>query len=482
MPRIQSLRTASGVFATSLAVLLFRFLVPKPVGIADNGDGWRLLCRLGVNDPARLTERFVQFDYPAAPPCSSLYVTSQLWLDRAAQWLGRLFGLDSAVDLVVLGVLCCVLAALGIALTVLGLRLTTRWQVVATVLLLLVVADSAFFGYFASVLSEGAAFIGILMLVGGLLMMQRWRYFGAAVTVVGALIAINAKAQTLVILPLLILAMLLSHWAKRWVLPVAVIVTVSAGTVLTQVGGASAGSEYREANAYHAIFDSILDGSGDTRADLADLGLPASFERYVGTNFWASNSAQYDPEYQRYRDKIVTTNLIRYYVQHPGRTLAILQRGAQDQLTARPANLGSFAANAGEPPGAREYRVPVISGLAGLVAPLGLFLLVPLWGLTAWGGVRLWRRRREIAVAVFLLLGTAASQFLIAALGEGIEGVKHQTIALFCGVLAALVQTPSLVRNPDSRPSRTAGVGITASPKAYRRTTRSRRSKQPAPG
>lgn len=451
MLRTQGIRTASGVFVTSLAVLVVRFLVPKPIGVADNGDGWRLLCQLGGSDPNRITERFVQFDYAPVQPCESLYATSQVWLDKAAQWLGRLLGFNSVLNLYVLGILCCVLAALGIALTVVGMRLTRRWQIVATVLLLLLVADSAFFGYFASVLSEAASFIGVLMLAGGLLMMQRWRYSGAAATVVGGLLAVNAKTQTLVILPLLILAMAFMHWSRRWVLPFVVIVVVSAGTVLMQLGGSTAGSEYREANVYHAIFDSILDGDHDTQADLAALGLPSSFARYVGTNFWADNSAQHDPDYERYRHQITTGNLLKYYVQHPGRTLAILQRGAQDQLTARPANLGNFGPNSGEPPKAREYRVPVISGLTGLVAPLGLFFLVPLWGLIAWGGVWLWRRRRDISVVVFVLLGTAVSQFVIAALGEGIEGVKHQTIALFCGVLAALVQAPPLVREIRQR-------------------------------
>ncbi|RJQ87469.1 glycan biosynthesis hexose transferase WsfD [Amycolatopsis panacis] len=452
--RFRQLRFGLTVFAVSLTLLLVRFLVPRPVGMADNGDGWRLLCKLGGRQLDRPSEGFVRFTYGAAPPCDSAYVSSQTWLDWTASKLGALFGVPGVLNLIVLGVLSCVLVAVAITATVagLGLRGWHRW--LATALLLLVMADSAFFGYFASVLSEGAAFLGILLICGGLLLMHRplgLRRAGAVVTVLGGLIGLNAKSQTLVLIPLFVLAVLLVRPGRvrgkaRWALPGAVLAIVAAGTLAMQSQGDPANTEYRQANMYNAIFSSIVDGKHDTNGDLTALGLPTSFAQYIGTGWWSANAAWHDPLYPKYEKQISRRNVAHYYATHPGRVTEILQQGGVDTLTARPENLGSFGESSGEPRLAKEYRVPVFSGLAALAAPLGLFVLVPIWVLVAVAGVRAFRRqRREYGIVLFLLMFFAVGQFGLSALGEGIEGVKHQVLTLFPTVLAIVFGILSLL-------------------------------------
>ncbi|WIY06101.1 hypothetical protein QRX60_20510 [Amycolatopsis mongoliensis] len=454
--RARELRFALGVFALSLGVLLIRFLVPRPVGMADNGDGWRLLCNLGGRHPEVAPEVYVHFGYGPGSACRSGYISSQAWFDWFASKLGKVFGSSAELDLRVLGAITCVLVAGGVAATVLGLELSRRNRVIAAVLLLLVMADSAFFGYFASVLSEGAGFVGMLLLAGGLLLMNRTgasRYWGAALTVAGALIGINAKSQTLLLIPLFVVALALvrppgARGRVRWLLPLGVLVVVGAGTAVVQSHGDPANSEYREANMHHVVFDSIVDGKHDTDADLAALGLPPSAKKFIGTGWWAA-SPWTDPDYTSFRDRISRRTILQYYASHPARTLQILQQGAVDTLTARPSRLGSFAESAGFPPMAQEYRVPVLSGLSALAAPLGLFALVPFWLLIGWAGVRAFRRRaRDYGVVVFLLLLFAVGQFGLSALGEGVEGVKHQLLTLFPTFLAAVFAVLSLFPRP----------------------------------
>ncbi|WP_033288502.1 hypothetical protein [Amycolatopsis jejuensis] len=461
--RSRDLRFGLGVFAASLVLLLLRFLVPRPVGMADNGDGWRLLCRLGGRQLDRPSEGFVRFSYGSAPPCDSAYISSQNWLDWAASKLGTLFGAAGVLNLLVLGVLTCILVAGAITATVLGLDLNRRNRIIATALLLLVMGDSAFFGYFASVLSEGAAFLGILLICGGLLLMHRTRglrWTGAAVTVLGGLIGLNAKSQTLLLIPLFAVALLLTRppgarGRERWVLPLAVLAIVGAGTFAMQSQGDPANTEYREANMYHAVFDSIVDGKHDTKADLAALGLPESFEKYIGTGWWSENAAWHDPLYPQYRDKISRRNVVQYYASHPARTAEILQQGGIDALTARPENLGSFGELSGQPRLAKEYRVPVFSGLAALAAPLGLFVLIPIWVLIALAGVRAFRhRRREYGIVAFLLVFFAVGQLGLSALGEGVEGVKHQLLTLFPTVLAIVFAILSLLPREETTPEK----------------------------
>jgi hypothetical protein len=424
--------------------------------MADNGDGWRLLCDLGGRHPELKSEFYVHFSYGPGSACKSDYISSQAWLDWFASKLGKVLGSSAELNLLVLGAITCVLVAAGVAATVLGLELSRRNRVIAAVLLLLVMADSAFFGYFASVLSEGAGFLGMLLTAGGLLLMHRtgaWRYWGAALTVVGALIGINAKSQTLLLIPLFVLALALVRPAgargrARWLVPLGVLVVVGAGTAVVQSHGDPANAEYREANMFHVVFDSIVDGRHDTDADLAALGLPPSAKKFIGKGWWEASPWR-DADYNTYRDKISRRNVVAYYASHPARTLQILQQGAVDTLTARPARLGSFAESEGLEPMAKEYRVPVFSGLTALVAPLGLFVLVPFWLLIGWAGVRAFRRRaREYGIVVFFLLLFAVGQFGLSALGEGVEGVKHQLLTLFPTVLAAVFAALSLFPRP----------------------------------
>ncbi|MEV8614473.1 hypothetical protein AB0383_42325 [Amycolatopsis sp. NPDC051373] len=459
--RTKDLRFGLAIFGASLALLLVRFLIPRPIGMADNGDGWRLLCKLGGKQLDRPSEGFVRFSYGAGVPCTSDYVSSQTWLDWLASKAGHLFGSSAVLNLLVLGVGTCVLVAVAITAAVTGLDLERRGKVVATVLLLIVMGDSAFFGYFASTLSEGAAFLGMLLIAGGLLLMHRdraQRYAGAAFTVLGGLIDINAKSQTLLLIPVFVLAVLLvkpqgERGKARWALPLAVLVLVGGGTFAVQSHGDPANAEYREANVYNAIFDSIADGKHDTNADLAALGLPRSFARYIGTGWWTPGSARTDPLYPRYRDKISRRNVLAYYESHPARVAQILQQGGVNTLTARPDNLGSFGELSGRPRLSKEHRVPVFSGPAALAAPAGLFVLVPLWLLMIWAAVRAFRRgRHEYGLVVLMLTFFAIGQLGLSALGEGVEGVKHQLLTLFPTVLALAFAILSLLPRAEEPP------------------------------
>jgi hypothetical protein len=51
------------IFAVSLGALLIRFLVPAPVGQADNRDGPRLMCGLGLGPVTGRHPRFFRFAY-----------------------------------------------------------------------------------------------------------------------------------------------------------------------------------------------------------------------------------------------------------------------------------------------------------------------------------------------------------------------------------------------------------------------------------
>ncbi|WP_018683414.1 hypothetical protein [Actinokineospora enzanensis] len=462
----------TGTFVLWLTAIGIRWLLPVPIGIADNGDGWRLICKLGLgtSESSAVLEGSVRLFYPTGSMCPSDYISSQFWIDRFAIWVGGVLGMAPGLHLLLVGAICAVLVALSLTVITHSLPARPIYRVLAGILIALVALDSAFFGYFTSILSEGAVFVGILLVCAGMLLLRRdglARWFGAALVAAGGVIGVNAKSQTLLVLPLLVLAMLaFILWDRRrglarWALPVMVIFVVGAGTAALQGTGDLANEDYREANAYHAIFDSILDGKHDTYGDLAALGLPAHFAEYIGTGFWSARPATKDPDYPKYRDKISNHNILRYYSTHPLRTWQILDVGASNMLAARVPNLGNFPMEAGQGWEEKEYRVPVLSGPTALVAPLGFYVVIPLWLLIAYLGIRALRGRDrgDLGILILMLLGVAMSELVLASLAEGVEGVKHQNPALFATLLGLMFGIISLLPRasiPEEDPATSA--------------------------
>ena len=108
------------VFAVAVGGFLVRFLVPTPVAQADNRDGPRLLCGLGLTPVTHGYPRFFRyayFEYLRSPACAGRapYPSSQLVLLELARVLTPAVGLRGSLNMIALGVLTCALAAVGIA-------------------------------------------------------------------------------------------------------------------------------------------------------------------------------------------------------------------------------------------------------------------------------------------------------------------------------------------------------------------------------
>src|SRR5215471_11654559 len=145
------------VFGVSFALFLVRFLVPVPVGQADNQDGPRMMCGvLGLRSvvPHGYPRyfRYAYFSYAPDPShCGrSPYLTSELVPLALARLLTPVFGLHGTLNLVALGVLMCGLASVAIACLATGLRMRPWAQILLAVAIWLIVADAAFFDLFAS--------------------------------------------------------------------------------------------------------------------------------------------------------------------------------------------------------------------------------------------------------------------------------------------------------------------------------------------
>jgi hypothetical protein len=483
------------IFGASLGLFLIRFLIPTPVGQADNRDGPRLMCgALGLRPvvPHGYSPYFgyTYFQYVPGHCGRSPYATSELVPLALARVLTPVLGLHGTLNLVALGVLMCVIASVAITSLATGLRIKPWAQVLVAVAVWLIVADASFFDIFASPYSEPAAIVGVVLLAAGLLYLGRDRRTslrGLALAAVGGFLVVLAKEQYVFLaLPICLTLVLGSTtpdgrpgWSRfrtpqvKAAAAVAAVLAVTA--VAYQVWNAHSpyGVRTQPMRAVDTIFEHIVTPTDKTKAsDLRALGLPASWSKYAGTYYWGPGSVRSDPLYPSYEPKLTDSHMTLYFLSHPSRAISVGDEAANEGLRVRVSYLGDYSPYAGHPLGALDTREVVFTWLAQRLPPrLGLLWLVLLWLTMGSIGVIALRRRRlpwhrDGAVLVLCLTGCAVMGFIPPAYFDGIESARHMAVMNLCLALAFAISVAvagSMIYNAARRRPRQIAAGTTPS-------------------
>lgn len=477
--RLEAVMLSLVIGAAWAGIMAERLFVGGTVGMADNSDGRRLMCQLGVRVVRPFYADPLKYAYPVwtahrwygeacgADGSGEPYRSSQLWLMSLAKHLTPILGFSGTLDLRAMGVLASLLVGLGVGLLV--AFLPGRWwiRVLVGSAFGLVMADSAIADYFVSPYSEAGALLGALFLVAALLWMWRkgtttWPGL-VAIALFGAF-TMAAKTQAIAWLPALALAVLwLPHhgtqpgplrdgrgvrhilsgaWSNiRRRLPglVTSVALAASAIVILQ----TAPQRFDQLNAYNEVFNEILIHSPNPRSDLRALGADPNMAYARGSNILSANSAANSLSYLKFRSHVTQTRILEFYLIHPQRLFPVFGDGLHAMSVWRENYLGSYTAGSNHPPGALENRVTVFTNLFH-GAPSALFVILWLSGL-GFGFFTSRDRRagpRERAVGrVAVVLATAtAVEFWAVMLGEGgADTYKHMILAneLFAfGVIA----------------------------------------------
>ena len=491
------------IFGVSLGLFIIRFLVPAPVGQADNRDGPRLMCGRGLGlgpvvphgDPRYF--RYAYFQYAPSPSCAHLptYPSSEVVPLELARVLTPVLRLPGTLNLIAVGLLMCVLASIGIASLATGLRLKLWAQLLVAGVLWLIMADAAFFDVDAGPFSEPAALIGLLLVAAGVVYLGRgWRatLLGLALAGPGGFLAILSKEQYLILAAPICLTLVLASADRgeehdgrgaggrgRWLTRYRTRQMGAALAVAALLAVLTAGYWYWDhTNPYAArlhhvqavdmIFDDIVNGHDNAAADLHAMGLPASWAKYAGDYYWKSVSVRNDPLYGRYEGKLTDGNIARFLLTHPGRIVGIGQQAATFAQQYRITSLGDYSPSVGHPPGAVDNRLVVLTWLVHrLPAGLGLLWLLPMWvAMAGVAAVALGRRRgeawhRDGAALVLCMTGCAVVAFIPPAYFAGISTARHMIGMNLATALAFAVSSAlavSMIRHLVASPGRRRGM------------------------
>ncbi|WP_137161911.1 hypothetical protein [Blastococcus sp. CCUG 61487] len=450
---------AAVVFAVTTAVVLAQLFASGTVGLADNGDGERLVCRLGLEVGPDSRKESFEGDYVASEPCTGdnwEYHTSWRPLLRFAYWLSRLVTGSDGFDMAVLAVLGAVLLGLGAAAFFLALpgSAGARWPLVA--LVVVAASDIGFVTYLNSGYTDQAGFIGLLWVcagVVGLVVHRTWPWL--LVAAVAIAFTATAKTALLTAVPAVALALLVGRPAwrrpaapRRWAVPHLGLAMVAV-VLLTGVLGASVarsqGEGFSNGNKFNVLFYTLLAESDDPAADLEELGLPPELQRYAGASAWRDDDPLGDEEIHDHAATIFTwRTYLRFFAAHPDRFLELVPQSFDAVTEARVDYLANVPGEPGDEAELAERPSPVFWVLSLLPQGWPVPSIAFLWLGGAVFGVR-WARSRDPVraargVLAVLLTGFAVSQSVLALSDGYYELAKHNVHAAFAtGLLLAVL-------------------------------------------
>jgi hypothetical protein len=487
--RLVPARSWLAIFTASVGLLLLRFLVPTPVAQADNRDGPRLMCGLGLGPVTHGHPpffRYAYFEYVTQASCRGRapYPSSELVPLEVSRLLTPVFGLPGRLNMIAVGVLMCVLASVGIASLAAGLRVRPWAQLLVAAVTWVIIADASFFDTYAGPFSEPVALIGLLLVAAGVVYLGRgWRstVIGLTLAGTGGFLAILSKEQYLILAaPICLTLVLASASPGRWYrlrrfrtreaaasLLVAVVLAILAAGYTGWDFTSHYGKRLHYIQAVDMIFTDIVIHRSAAPAQLRALGLPVSWAQYAGRYYWEKGSVRTSPDFSRYEGQLSTGTIARYLVTHPGSIITIGQAAAEQAQLVRDSGLGDYPVSAGHRPGKIESRVIAFTWLMQrLPARLGLLWYVPLWcvlAAIAIAALARARRRpwhRDGAVLVLCMIGCAVVAFIPPAYFAGISTTRHMVgmnlataLALTIAVALAASMIYQAFRKPAPQPA-----------------------------
>ena len=423
-----------------VALTCTQLFVPPIIGIADNGDFPKVLAPHDICsvDDGRDVFAFLHSRFVIKPEChwdSRLPSSESMFawiLKQVAERSGRHgFSITGAGKLhlpfVVLA-LAVLLGSLHESRPVLRFGLPILGIVIFT--------DVAYFGYLNSFFMDAASFVFLLPTVAmaaAWIVRPRW-WLAIGYGMVGALLGFSKTQHAITALLLAGLALWFAVRAfgrrKRdgycWAAAALVVAGSAVGVVATTP------DDYRAEPLYSLVFFRMLPGEPNAPQLLADLGLPQSDLKYIGTHAYNEGAPVMNGEWRtEFMKQLTYGRLGRFYFMHP----LIVFRMVGGTLThlvseIRPMNMANYEREAGFPPYTRAARFHWwsdlrSSSLKAFPAHIVIFYMVLGAGSVVCGFRVDWSARWPLYPLVLVLAASGTLEFLFPTLLDGTETERH---------------------------------------------------------
>lgn len=483
-----SLLAAAAVLAISAAAL---FVKPY-IGMADNGDYFRILYSNGIyfNAPDYAGQYFGYFvkhygifqyfneNGATLSSSQSLFVRLALQLNT---WFldGRTF--DIRIQAAIY--LTLYTAAVYMLVEALTLRAPAKRGYVIAALAIFIFGDTAYTAYFNSFYSEALMLImSLFVLASGLLIYRRRfnDYAMLAVFVISSLLLVTSKQQNAplgILIALFGICLLLARRDRPYRLSATggltllLVVSIASYVLIPQ--------EFVNINKYHAMTRGVLPDSSDPEQSLESMGIDGRYSLLSGTIYYepyTTIDVNSNKMLTEFYDKFGFGKVLAYYATHLDQAGRMLNLAAKDAFTTRPEAMGNYEKSEGLAFGAQTHFFSLYSMLKKALTPK-TFGFIFLWTIVVVGlympsfvsAVRTKNRRQAVRLPLLLmmiLLGLAGIAISIVGAGDA-DLAKHEFMFTIVFDLVTFMTVSDAIlgrlwRNvplrPDTAPAATAAA------------------------
>ena len=425
------------IAAGIIIIVLFVF----PVGMADNGDFYRVINGNGIYKLDRAqSDQYMQYFsldygiYQYYNEYEGSIISSQTPVVRAAVALDKLFtGNDDIFDIRFLSAIISLwfLVSLYLLVDCASWGTRKRYGYYIAAIAVFMFADTGYTVYFNSFYAEGLVLVSFLtaMSCALLIFQQRYKpYPLLALYVFSSLMLITSKQQNAplgVLLGLLIIPIMHSiHPKSESKLRGARMHKIS--TALCALLLCACGilvyfvipQEFVDINKYHSLTRGILMTSENPEKALESFGINPQFSLLDGSIYYERYPAT-DVEGEELKTDLYPKydffSVSAYYAEHPAEFMVMLNKAAKVAYTVRPDSIGNYQRSAGKAPETRTYFFALNSTAKEAIVPHTVgFMLIWIFAMLA---LSLIDRKRTLVLACAILMGI--SQIVVSIIGAG---------------------------------------------------------------
>ncbi|MCM3629678.1 hypothetical protein M3194_20265 [Paenibacillus glycanilyticus] len=431
-------------------ILLIELFVPPYIGMADNGDYYRILYSNGLyfNMPdytsqtlGYFVKTFGIFQYYNEN--SALLWSSQTMFVRLSLGISQLFGSDQQFDIRIQGALYSVLYVGAVYLLVKAStwKASRRAGYGLAAAAIFVFGDIGYLAYFNSFYGESVVLIMLLYLFSAaMLLYQRQNndYFLLFLFGASAMILTTSKQQNAPIGLIVGLVAVLFVFMRKEKIFRTLAGLQAVVLLLTAVGTyALIPEQFVNINKYHAMTRGVLMTANNPEEALKFFGIDKQFAVLKGEiyyNQFAPIPVESVEMQEQFLDKYGFPSIARYYLTHPGAASRIFETAAHNAFSNR-TKLGNYEESAGKPFGARTAAFSGYSYLKELAAPktsgfvvLWMVVIAGLYAPSFYRAVKERSLRRALRLPVILMMmlsGLCAMAVSVIGAGDA-DLAKHE--------------------------------------------------------
>lgn len=445
------LSPASFAALAVLIITVIALFTPPYIGMADNGDFFRILYSNGLyfNAPdydsqylGHFVKNFGILQYYNEN--GTTFTSSQSWFIQLSIALNTLLASSQVFDVRFQAAILTILYIIAIYLLVESLtwKIARKYGYIIALLAIFMFGDTGYTAFFNSFFSEGIVLIMMMLVFASGLLLYRRRYNDYAMlavfTVSGFLLTTSKQqnAPVGVIIAVIGLFYLFIHVKRTFR-----VLMLTSLTVLMLAGIATyvlIPKEFVNINKYHAMTRGVLMGSDDPEGALEALGMDKQYAILKDSIYYEPfTTVDVDSPIleENFYSQYGFGAIVGYYISHPDQAGSMLNLAAKNAFSIRPAAMGNYEKSAGKPFGQQTSFFSGYSLLKEALAPK-TFGFIVIWMIVVIGvympafvaaiKARNLRRASRLPLIVMMMLAGLSGIF-VSIIGAGdADLAKHE--------------------------------------------------------